>query len=258
MVGRDRGADNVTVFPPGGRGRTLRDIPKALGLVACMALPSSSVVQSAEPIVGRPSVTDGDTVAIRDIRIRLHGIDSPESGQACQDSAGKKYRCGQAAALALADKIGSSSVSCEPRDTDRYGRTVAVCRLAAEDLNAWMVAQGHAIAYRRYALDYVDQENEAKAAKRGIWAGSFQFPADWRRAQRSEGRQIQPSPQPAPAVSTPSGCSIKGNISRKGDKIYHLPGSRDYDRTIISANSGERMFCSEDEAKAAGWRTPNG
>ena len=64
-------------------------------------------------------------------------------------------------------------------------------------------------------------------------------------------------PEPAPAP-TQTACAIKGNISRKGDKIYHLPGSRDYDRTVITTGSGERMFCSEDEAKAAGWRAERG
>lgn len=90
---------------------------------------------AAEPIVGRPSVTDGDTLVIQGTKIRLHGIDAPESAQTCQDGARKPYRCGQKAALALADKIGQGTVSCEPRDTDRYGRTVAVCRLGSEDLN---------------------------------------------------------------------------------------------------------------------------
>jgi hypothetical protein len=60
------------------------------------------------------------------------------------------------------------------------------------------------------------------------------------------------------AVPVQTACAIKGNISRKGDKIYHLPGGRDYDRTIITTSSGERMFCSEDETKAANWRAERG
>lgn len=63
---------------------------------------------------------------------------------------------------------------------------------------------------------------------------------------------------PISPVAVSSECAIKGNISRKGDRIYHLPGTRDYERTQISEASGERMFCSEDEAKAAGWRAPRG
>ena len=214
----------------------------------------------AEAIVGRASVTDGDTIVIRGTRIRLHGIDAPESAQTCQNTVGRAYRCGQEAALALSDRIGASPIACEPRDTDRYGRTVAVCRTGFEDLNRWMVTQGHAVAYRRYSQDYVEAEAEAKAAARGIWAGTFQNPSEWRRERRAVGSDTRPAQGPKTTVSggDKTACQIKGNINRKGDRIYHLPRSRDYDRTVISPSSGERMFCSEDEAKAAGWRPPRG
>ncbi|TXN81961.1 thermonuclease family protein [Methylobacterium sp. WL8] len=237
-----------------------------LALIAALVI-HGGVAVATEPIVGRASVTDGDTVIIRGTRIRLHGIDAPESAQLCQDVAGKSYRCGQAAALALSDRIGEAPISCEPRDTDRYGRTVAVCRKGAEDLNAWMVTQGHAVAYRRYSTDYVEAETTAKAVKRGIWAGSFTTPSEWRRGERglsmgfaTPGGPDGPIPAPvSPTVPPAAGsCSIKGNISRKGERVYHVPGSRDYDRTRISVKDGERMFCSEDEAKAAGWRAPRG
>src|ERR1700712_1375977 len=101
----------------------------------------------ADPIVGRGSVIDGDTLDVRGTRIRLHGIDAPESAQLCKDAAGKDYRCGQSAALVLSDHIGKRLVTCDPRDTERYGRVVAVCRADAEDLNAWMIRRGYAIAY---------------------------------------------------------------------------------------------------------------
>ncbi|CAO4141552.1 putative membrane protein YttA [Methylorubrum aminovorans] len=73
------------------------------------------------------------------------------------------------------------------------------------------------------------------------------------------GRPNGPVPSSkTPPITAAGACAIKGNISRKGDRIYHMPGSRDYDRTQINEASGERMFCSEDEAKAAGWRAPRG
>ncbi|GJD42838.1 hypothetical protein AFCDBAGC_0680 [Methylobacterium cerastii] len=236
---------------------------RVLLLVAISLASGGAAAGAAEAIVGRASVTDGDTVVIHGTRIRLHGIDAPESAQLCQDVAGKSYRCGQTAALALSDRIGEAPISCEPRDTDRYGRTVAICRKGAEDLNAWMVAQGHAVAYRRYATDYVEAEATAKAAKHGIWAGSFTTPSEWRRGERgmymgfaAPGGPDGPIPAPVSRAEPPAagGCTIKGNISRKGEQVYHLPGSRDYDRTRIDAKTGERMFCTEDEAKAAGWR----
>jgi endonuclease YncB( thermonuclease family) len=135
-------------------------------------------------IAGSATVIDGDTIEIRGQRIRLFGIDSPESAQLCQ--AGQKpYRCGQQAALALADRIGERTVRCQERDTDRYGRVVAVCYAGGEDLDRWMVEQGWAVAFRKYSLDYVDAENDARKARRGIWQGEFEMPWEWRAARRN-------------------------------------------------------------------------
>jgi endonuclease YncB( thermonuclease family) len=209
-------------------------------LVATSAI-GTAAAQS--PVVGVASVIDGDTLEIHDQRIRLHGIDAPESGQSCEKD-GKQYRCGQQAALALADKIGQALIRCEQRDIDRYKRTVAVCRLGVEDLNGWMVRQGWTIAYRQYSRDYVDDESAAQAAKAGIWAGRFIEPSKWRR-----GDQLQAAKKSA-AVA----CQIKGNISRSGERIFHVPGGRDYGPTRIDESKGERWFCSEDEARKAGWR----
>jgi endonuclease YncB( thermonuclease family) len=216
-----------------------------------------------QTIIGRASVIDGDTIEIHGTRIRLYGIDAPESSQTCLEE-GKPTRCGQYAALALADKIGSSPVTCEPKDVDRYNRVVGVCRAAGEDLNAWMVSQGMAVAYRQYSVDYVPQEEQAAASKRGMWKGDFIFPWDWRQQNETHSFRVLPrSFKNAPTSSTnavqsnnatPTQCVIKGNISAIGERIYHVPGGAFYDRTIISVAKGERWFCSEAEARAAGWR----
>lgn len=109
----------------------------ALGfVVAAPAVPAWS-----DTITGRASVTDGDSLAIHGQRIRLFGIDAPEHDQTCE-AGGQRYRCGQQAALALDDHIAARPVTCEQRDVDRYGRIVATCTVAGEDLSAWMVAQG--------------------------------------------------------------------------------------------------------------------
>ena len=149
-------------------------------LLLAALLSAITEVQAAN-LQGHPSVIDGDTIELHGTRIRLFGIDAPESRQLCQDAAGHDYRCGQKAAFALADHINSGTVFCDPRDVDRYGRTVAICYLGAEDLNGWMVEEGQAVAYRRYSLDYVSQEQAAQAAHRGLWAGSFTMPWDWRK-----------------------------------------------------------------------------
>src|SRR5262245_22562373 len=111
----------------------------------------------AADLTGQAAVIDGDTIEIHGQRIRFFGIDAPESKQTCEADQ-QTYRCGQQAALALADEIGQQTVICEKHDVDRYGRIVAVCRAGGEDLNAWMVSQGWALAYRHYSTAYVSQE----------------------------------------------------------------------------------------------------
>ena len=108
---------------------------------------------------------DGDTIEIRGQRIRLFGIDAPESRQTCTDPKGASYRCGQRAAQALDYRISDSPVTCEPKDKDRYGRIVAVCRAYGEDLSAWMTGLGWALAFRRYSAQYIPAEELAQRRK---------------------------------------------------------------------------------------------
>ena len=154
-----------------------------LTLILCLLLLPLPV--SAQTITGVASVTDGDSLEIRGTRIRLHGIDAPESRQHCTRPSGQQWRCGQQAALALPDRIGRRRVSCVTRDIDRYGRTIAICSQNGVDLNAWMVREGWAVAYRRYSQDYVRNEADARRAGRNIWSGTVVMPWDWRRGARS-------------------------------------------------------------------------
>lgn len=135
----------------------------------------------AADISGPARIIDGDTIDIGKSRIRLHGIDAPEGKQTCLIEA-RTYQCGEMAAMALANLIGTHWLDCSERDRDQYGRTVAVCYLAGRsiDINREMVRQGWALAYRRYSRDYLGVEAEAKAARAGIWAGAFQAPWEWR------------------------------------------------------------------------------
>ncbi len=151
-------------------------------ITSAIALIISAPVH-ADEITGQASVIDGDTIEIHGQRIRLHGIDAPESRQLCEQG-GQKYRCGQRASLALADKIGRSVVRCDKRGTDRYKRIIGICFSGDEDLNRWMVRTGWAVAYRRYSIDYVRDENLAHKDRIGIWAGSFEMPSEWRRKSR--------------------------------------------------------------------------
>ena len=230
-------------------------------ITTCIVL---SVVAWAWPVraevSGQARMIDGDSLEIGGTRVRLFGIDAPERGQSCREE-GKLWICGGLARVRLEERISRRTVVCEERDRDRYGRIVAVCRAGGEDLNAWMVSEGWALAYRRYSEAYVEEEARAKAAQQGIWRGDFVPPWDWRQGKRSPpaardtGQAMVPQ-RTAPRVEShdSGGCRIKGNISRSGERIYHVPGGYYYHRTRINTSKGERCFSSEAEARSAGWR----
>ena len=207
------------------------------------ALISSVAVAKSDIITGKPRVIDGDTIEVSGQKVRLHGVDAPESRQTCQKG-GVEWLCGQEASKAMRTIVGRSEVACEAIDTDRYGRIVGRCVADGHDIGEALVSQGLALAYRRYSKNYVDAEAGAKASQLGMWSGQFIPPWDWRRGKRLA---------TAPANDNEA-CKIKGNISGSGERIYHVPSGQYYSRTKISPDKGESYFCSEDEATAAGWR----
>ena len=156
------------------RGRTAQLLLLLLALGLDRAWAQRSLV------AGPATVIDGDTLEVAGVRVRLWGIDAPESRQVCS-VAGQDYACGGQATGHLRGLIGTQPVACEPRDTDRYGRTVALCRVGSLDLGAAMVRDGWAVAFVRYSTDYVAQEQEARAHRRGLWQGAFTPPDAWRR-----------------------------------------------------------------------------
>lgn len=151
---------------------------------------------------GHASVIDGDTIEIAGQRIRLHGIDAPESAQHCLDADLRIFRCGQDAANALDHMINDRLVRCEQLGRDRYNRIIARCFLGELDLNEAMVRSGHALAYRRYSSDYVGAEAEARSSGAGMWRGDFVSPWDWRRGER-----LTPSRLRATAPEEDRDCS---------------------------------------------------
>lgn len=136
-------------------------------------------------IVGRATVIDGDTLAIagQHARIRLFGIDAPESTQPCFNEQGRRYPCGSRATAFLSQLVGrGENVVCRPLDVDSYQRLVAECDTAAGiSLNREMVRAGWAIDYVRYSGGrYSVEQRDAQIALRGLWAGTFDAPAQWR------------------------------------------------------------------------------
>jgi endonuclease YncB( thermonuclease family) len=154
-----------------------------LALIVAAALGTSKLPQrELAPGVGK--VKDGDSFVLRGKIIRLHGIDAPEYRQTCDDARGQNYDCGKDAANALRQLISGRKITCVEVERDRYRRSVSVCRNGAVELNSEMVRLGWAVAYRRHSWNHVSAEREAKKARRGIWAGDFVLPEDYRNQRR--------------------------------------------------------------------------
>jgi endonuclease YncB( thermonuclease family) len=212
-----------------------------LALAVLLLLPEGGTA-ARTPLVGQARVIDGDTIEITGERVRLEGIDAPEVAQTCAARVGGTWPCGRDAAQALERLVAGRSLACEDRGSDKYGRMLGVCFLGTRDVNAEMVRKGLAWAFVKYSRSYVHEEAQARAAALGIWQAEA-TPAWVYRAERWAGAED----------AAPQGCAIKGNISANG-RIYHLPWSTWYRKVRVDERKGERWFCSEAEALAAGWR----
>ncbi|QND42893.1 thermonuclease family protein [Rhizobium leguminosarum bv. viciae] len=134
---------------------------------------------SGYPDIGRASVIDGDTIEIAGQRIRLNGIDAPESSQTCADASAKPYGCGKDAAFAFDDFLAKSRpTTCRPASKDRYKRVVADCfRADGRSVYRWLVRQGLAVDWPRYSKGaFAADQAAAKSERLGIWQGPFDLP----------------------------------------------------------------------------------
>lgn len=250
---------NWLLRPRSGRAsQTMKTI--TIAIVVCLV----SLLAQAADLVGVPRVVDGDTLAISSTKVRLEGIDAPETDQICLNANGMHWACGIDARDELAVHVGGREIRCSSSGVDAYKRTLATCYLGDEDLNAWMVQQGWALAYVQYSSAYRRVEEDARTNQRGLWRGAFIAPWDWRHrnnktvilgaysvpiyAQKMLLNRSATEGAPSPE------CTIKGNVTRSGERIYHMPDQRFYARIRIDRGSGKRWFCTPDEAEAAGWR----
>ncbi|OKO81854.1 hypothetical protein AC628_05620 [Bradyrhizobium sp. NAS96.2] len=218
----------------------------------------------AAKLSGSPHILDANTIEIEQTRIRLSGIEAPETDQICLDAHGHKWACGVAARDALIRYSNGRTWDCQTAGVDKYGRSLGSCFIEGQDMNAWMVSSGWALSSASSTNIYVIHEVRASNAYAGLWSGAFIAPWDWRR--RNKGTIIVGvSSVPSDAqelllgsalLSEPPSpeCLIKGTVDRNGKRIYHLPEQLSYGQIDMTKKSAERWFCSEPEAEAAGWR----
>lgn len=212
----------------------------SLGIQAAGALPPAH----AKVVSGAARVVDGDTIDIGGERVRLEGIDTPEPGQTCPRRLFGTWKCGRKATAALKRLVARHRVICKGDERGKYGRLIATCSVNGTNINQKMVRDGFAWAFVKYSDTYVAEERAARAERLGVWSGGKpQAPWDYRAKRWAVAEQ-----------EAPEGCAIKGNISGAGKRIYHAPWSPWYNKVYIDLAKGERWFCSESQAKAAGWR----
>lgn len=232
--------------------------------IAFVASLVCSLAQAAE-LSGVPRVVDGDTLAIGATKVRLQGIDAPETDQVCLNANGIRWTCGIDARDQLAAHVAGREINCTSNGVDAYKRTLAICSLAGDDLNAWMVQQGWALAYVQYSSAYRHAEEDARANQRGLWQGAFIAPWDWRHRNNKtvilgafsipiNAQAMLLGPSATEGAPSPE-CTIKGNVSRNGERIYHRQNQRFYAKIVMDkGGGGRRWFCTSEEAEAAGWR----
>lgn len=157
--------------------RKAGDIALTLALFGLLALVAARFETGPKITAeGAARIADGDSLEIDGQRIRLAGIDAPELDQSCRRG-DQAYDCGREARKVLVDLAGQVDLACEGNRYDRYDRLLAQCSAGGRNLNEQMVALGWAVAYG----DYGDAERQARQARRGLWAGEFERPQDWRR-----------------------------------------------------------------------------
>ena len=215
---------------------------------SCLAAPALAAQLEFN---GVPRVIDADTLEVAGQHIRLGGIDAPEMSELCTDTQGEVWACGVWATQQARELLNGQTVRCTDLGDRSYARIVGRCYLNGRDLAVLLIEAGAARPCLRFARAqgtdeiYLQAEAKAKSARVGIYAGPLNPVAGFCR-ERAPRQTADRSADPT------TDCSIKGNVSANG-RIYHMPGQRDYGR-VTMRGAETRWFCSEDEARAAGWR----
>jgi endonuclease YncB( thermonuclease family) len=231
--------------------------------IVAIALMSAGAAWAADAVL-----KDADTLSLNGTTYRLDGIDAPELDQTCIDEKGATWTCGITARDQLMEFIKKRAIQCEDKgpDTTFRQRRIGICRIEGErtTLNQWLVRNGWALNFEPYDKGrfFIDQA-DAQRNRLGLWIGCFTAPQDLRNWNKKTAKLLGDCQDDNAArndlfpdhPSMPPGCSIKGKTARRAQitghrGIYHLEGCRSY-RSLTSPN---RWFCTEEDARAAGYR----
>jgi endonuclease YncB( thermonuclease family) len=211
------------------------------GLGRLAVLSNVPLIGGGKSLQGYAYAVGADTLRVGGTTLRLSGIDTPEGEQRC-GKAGRSWRCGAAAEIALSRLVNGQRVSCSLSGGDDAGHALGRCTVGQKDVGAELVRQGHVFAEEGLLARYAAEEREARAGKAGMWSGDVERPAEYRAKLWEEAKR-----------RAPEGCPIKGQVTGSA-RTYVLPWSPDYERARVQKARGERWFCSEQEAVAAGFR----
>jgi endonuclease YncB( thermonuclease family) len=212
--------------------------------------PPAVVAQEDGAIPGKGiRVIDGDTVQIDGHVVQLHGIDAPELGQLC-DRGGDLWECGRESALYLQKLLSFEGppVRCSPWEGEGRAQpgaeiVIGVCHIGSKEVGLTMVSNGYAVALPQSFPDYEKAEAQARDAELGLWQSDFVPPWTWREGR---GPEIK-------ASDWVRRCTIKGVVGPAGARTYYVPTDREYPEVSVDPGGDGRMFCSDEEARAAGW-----
>jgi len=197
------------------------------------------------PAVSEPavSVIDGDTIQLGRSVIDLFGIDAPELGQRCFHD-GQWFHCGVNAAVELRALIQKehAKVECKAAPGVALGGT-QVCLAGPVDVARFLLKNGYVVTTQEATEGYQEAEGSARRSALGLWHSDFLSPAAWRSGQRLPGE----------SNAGPEDCPVKAVISSSGERFYYVPTDDSYQLLPADGVEGGRSFCSDEEARQAGW-----
>lgn len=194
-------------------------------------------------LIGRATALSSSSLRVAGTTVHLDAMEPLEPDQTCAKPGGATWRCGEAAKVELARAVRGQRVACDITSTTDGDRPLARCFVDGNDIAEMLIRSGHAFAAAGFFTAYSAAEADARNGKKGIWNGAAERPSEYRAKKWDEAKR-----------TAPDGCPIKGRIT-SGARVYVLPWAPSYEKLRVSRSKGERWFCSEDEARAAGFRS---